>query len=417
MAQSGHRVIGVDSNGCKVKLINEGKATIIEHDIDVIIKAQRSLGRVSATTDPNSAILETDVSVIAVGTPSSPNGHLDLSYVTTVSEQIALAISQKDTFHAIFIRSTVSPGTNERVTRMIEERSGKKRGEGFAVISNPEFLREGTAVYDYYHPPFTIVGTTSPQAAEIARELYRKVSAEFIVVGPTVAEMIKYVSNSFHALKVTFANEVGNICKALGVDSQEVMEVFVKDRHLNISSYYLRPGFAYGGSCLPKDLAGLRALAHDNYLDAPVIESVCRSNEVQIKRAIDLIASFGKKNIGFIGLSFKSGTDDLRNSPSVTVVETLLGKGYHVVVYDKDVALTKLTGTNWSYIQEHLPHLSALLVSSMDEAIAASDIIVLATGVQGVEWDASSLDGKPLIDLTGAWKTIVRTGSYTGLSW
>jgi GDP-mannose 6-dehydrogenase len=417
LAKNGHSVIGVDSNPDKVDLINSGRATIIEKEIDEIISSQRSLGRIKASTDYRMAVVSTDLSVIAVGTPSSANGHLDLSFVKKVCEQIGSAIKEKTSFHTILVRSTVPPGTNDSLSKAIEEVSNKKIGRDFAVISNPEFLREGTAVLDYYHPPFTVIGTNDSDAAEIVRELYRQIPGEVIVTRPRVAEMIKYVNNSFHALKVSFANEVGNICKSLGVDSNQVMEIFVKDTNLNISPCYLRPGFAYGGSCLPKDLRGLKALAHDNYVEATVLDSISKSNEVQIKRSVDLIVSQNKKRIGFVGLSFKAGTDDLRNSPAVTVIETLLGKGYQVIVYDRNIALSKLTGTNWRYVQEHLPHLSALLVHDVEKLIEGSEIIVLATGEKCILGNSPRLAGKILVDLTGAGLEYSNTTSYVGLSW
>lgn len=417
LAQNGHRVIGVDTNVDKVKQVNAGKATIIERDIDDIVKSQRERGSISATTDFEEAVLQTEVSMIAVGTPSSASGHLDLSFMKKVCEQIGEALKEKQTFHIVLIRSTVPPGTNKAMSEIIEKKSGRKTGEGFAVASNPEFLREGTAVNDYYHPPFTVIGTRSPKVADTIREMYAGVEARYIVTEPEVAEMIKFVSNSFHALKVTFANEVGNICKSLGVDSHKVMEIFAEDTHLNISPYYLKPGFAYGGSCLPKDLAGLKAFAHDNYLDSPVVESISRSNEVQVKRAVDAIASFKRKSVGVIGLSFKAGTDDLRNSPTVAVIETLLGKGFNVKVYDRDVYLTKLTGTNWKYIQEHLPHLSALLVHDPQEVISSCEVIVIATNETVLKTMDLDFAGKSIVDLSGGARHVCAALHYNGLSW
>lgn len=417
LAQNGHEVVGVDTNNTKVDQINSGKATIIEKEIDDIIREQKGLGRISATTDFVGAVMGTELSMIAVGTPSTPNGHLDLSYIEKVCQEIGEAIKLKDSSHTVLLRSTVPPGTNERVGDIIGSVSGKRANVDFFVVSNPEFLREGTAVFDYYHPPFTVVGAGSQQAVEIVRRLYEKVPGEFIVTAPGVAEMIKYVSNSFHALKVTFANEVANVCQSLGVDPYDVMEIFVKDKSLNISPYYLKPGFAYGGSCLPKDLAGLKAFAHDNYVDAPVLDSISRSNEAQVRKAVDLIVSTNKKAVTFLGLSFKSGTDDLRNSPAVTVIETLVGKGFRVVVYDRNISLTKLTGTNWHYIRQHLPHLSALLVHDISEAVNASDVIVVASGGSELKQANLNLDGKLLIDLTGGAREFAIRPGYLGLSW
>ena len=377
LAKNGHKVIGVDVNKNKINLINCGRPTIIENGITEIIKEAHSLGRILATNDYNFAISSTEMSIICVGTPSSSSGHLDLDFIYKVSAEIGESLKNKDSFHVIVIRSTVLPGTNKKVGQVVEENSGKERNVDFAVVSNPEFLREGTAVNDYYSPPVTVIGSDNEIAIEMVSNLYKELNAPIEITEIKIAEIIKYVNNSFHALKVVFANEVGNICKKIGIDSKKVMELFCKDRQLNISPYYLMPGFAYGGSCLPKDLKGLRMIAHDNYLEVPVLNSIERSNSLQIDHVYNMISERANKNIGVLGLSFKDGTDDLRYSPSVELVEKLLGKGYNINIHDENVNMTKITGTNKEYIEKHIPHLSEIITGNFENVINQSDIIVI----------------------------------------
>ena len=307
LARNGHNVIGVDVSETKVNQINSGLPTIIEKDIDIIIREEHNKCRISATTDYSKAILETDISIIAVGTPSSTTGHLNLQYIFKVAENFGRILRAKNDFHVIAIRSTVLPGTSAKFADIIEEYSGKKRNVDFAMVSNPEFLREGTAVHDYYHPPLTLIGSDHAESAEKVASLYRQLPAEVIITDVNVAEMMKYVNNTFHALKVSFANEIGNICSALKIDSHKVMEIFCKDKELNISPYYFKPGFAFGGSCLPKDLKGLQTLAHDHYVKTPLIESIDKTNELQISRAVEIIQQTKKKKLGFPRFKFQSG--------------------------------------------------------------------------------------------------------------
>ncbi|WP_114752528.1 UDP-glucose dehydrogenase family protein [Pleomorphovibrio marinus] len=377
LAQNGHEVIGVDIHPLKVDLINHGKPTIVEKDIDTILKEQHTRGRVSATLDANKAVLATDISIICVGTPSSSKGHLDLGYIFKTAEQIGEALKEKAGFHTVVIRSTVLPGTNRKFGEVMEKSSEKKRGEDFTVVSNPEFLREGTAVKDYYHPSVTVLGGDHQEALAQVATLYEVLDAPIEITDIEVAEVIKYVNNSFHALKITFANEVGNISKSLGIDSHKVMELFCKDTHLNISPAYFKPGFAYGGSCLPKDLKGLVTLGHDNYVATPVLNGVHESNEYQKRQAFELIARTGKRKVCFVGLSFKEGTDDLRYSPSVDLAERLIGKGYQIRIYDPNVHLSKLVGANKSFINEHLPHLSELIVEDFNDALGDSEVVLV----------------------------------------
>ena len=377
LAKNGHHVIGVDVSQIKVDQINAGKATIIEKDIDHIIADQRAKGNIEATTDSKEAILKTDISIVAVGTPSSDKGHLNLDFIFKVAEIAGLGIKEKNDFHIIAIRSTIMPGTCDKFATIVEEVSGKKRNINFAIVDNPEFLREGTAVEDYYNPPLTLIGSDNNEAAETVASLYRQLPGEVIITDLKIAEIMKYVNNTFHALKISFGNEIGNICSEMGIDSHKVMEIFCKDKQLNISPYYFKPGFAFGGSCLPKDLKGLQTLAHDLYVNVPVIDSINKSNELQISRAVEIIQHTKKKRIGFLGLSFKAGTDDLRNSPAVAVVETLLGKGYSVKIYDKNIHISNLTGTNKVYIDFHIPHLSKLMVSDINDLTKDVDVIVI----------------------------------------
>jgi GDP-mannose 6-dehydrogenase len=377
LAKKGHTIVGVDLNKTKVDFINQGKAPIIEQDIDELISEQHKAGRVSATSDAYEAVANSQVSIICVGTPSTDNGHLDLSAIFKVAKEIGACLKQKQSFHVITIRSTVLPGTNEKVTKILEETSGKERGKSFAVVSNPEFLREGSAVRDYFNPPYTIIGSDNKKAVELIDKLYRDIEAPFIATDIKVAELMKYVNNAFHATKVVFANEIGNICSKIGVDSHKLMSIFCKDTKLNISPYYLKPGFSYGGSCLPKDLKALKTIAHDHYLECPTIESIEKSNENHKRVVLEQILQFGKEKIGFLGVSFKGGTDDLRNSPIVDILEVLLGKGFDVRIFDQNVQIAKLVGANKEYILKKIPFIAKFIVSAEDEIISHSDIIII----------------------------------------
>jgi GDP-mannose 6-dehydrogenase len=418
LAKNGHHVIGVDVSQVKVDQINAGKATIIEKDIDHIIAEQRAKGNIEATTDSKEAILKTDITIVAVGTPSSDKGHLNLNYIFKVAEVAGLALKEKKDFHIIAIRSTIMPGTCDKFATIVEEASGKKRNVDFAIVDNPEFLREGTAVEDYYNPPLTLIGSDNSQAAETVASLYRQLPGEVIITDLKIAEIMKYVNNTFHALKISFGNEIGNICSEMGIDSHKVMEIFCKDKQLNISPYYFKPGFAFGGSCLPKDLKGLQTLAHDLYVSVPVIDSINKSNELQITRAVDIIQHTQKKRIGFLGLSFKAGTDDLRNSPAVAVVETLLGKGYSVKIYDKHIHLSNLTGTNKVYIDHHIPHLSKLMVKDAEDLIKDVDVIVINNKEQEyLDVLEKAGDEAMIVDMVRLPETIRNKNNYTGINW
>lgn len=376
LAKNGHNVIGVDISEIKVELINKGISPIVEFHVDELISEAVNKNLLRAVLDADEAIQKSDISIICVATPSTNTGHLDLEHIFNTAKSIGKALKNKKSFHTIAIRSTVSPGTNENVSRIIAEESQKTDGVDFAVASNPEFLREGSAVSDYENPPYTIIGTKSDRAFAALSELYKNVKAPILRTSVETAELIKYVNNTFHALKITFANEIGNICSAVGADANELMNIFINDTKLNISSAYLKPGMAYGGSCLPKDLLGLNRIAHDNYIDVPVISAIEKSNEIQKQNVFNKVVQFGKQRIGIIGLAFKAGTDDLRYSPSVDLVERLLGKGYKVRIYDKNINLSRLLGKNKSFIEEKLPHLALLLSENLEEVISNSEVIV-----------------------------------------
>jgi GDP-mannose 6-dehydrogenase len=377
-AEDGHDVVGVDVAPPKVDALNAGCSPIVEKGLDELIQRNRANGRLRATTNTPEAVRDTDLSLICVGTPSRKNGSLDLAYLERVAGQIGEALREKDGYHVVVVRSTVLPGTaHDVVIPALEGASGKKYGSGFGVTVNPEFLREGTAIQDFRHPPLTLVGHNYRSDAEPTQALYAKVEAPLVMTTIRTAEMIKYASNTWHALKVTFANEVGNLCKRLQIDSHEVMDIFCRDEKLNLSSYYMKPGFAFGGSCLPKDVRAMQYRAKEVDLDMPVIQSILSSNQLQIQHGIDEIVETGKKRVGLLGFSFKAGTDDLRESPIVILAEALLGKGYQLCIYDKNVSLARLVGANKDYINTQIPHLSSLLRDSIDEVLDTSDVIVV----------------------------------------
>jgi len=417
LAGNGHYLIGVDINQSKVDQISNGKPTIIEKDIDVIIAEQHSNGNIEATLNAKEAVLKTEISIIAVGTPSSSKGHLDLTYIFKVGEDIGFALKEKSSFHIIAIRSTIKPGTCDSIASIIEDTSGKKRNIDFAIVDNPEFLREGTAVHDYNNPPLTLIGSDHREAAETVADLYKQLPAEIIITDLKTAEIMKYINNTYHALKISFANEVGNICSEIGIDSHQVMEIFCKDRQLNISPYYFKPGFAYGGSCLPKDLKGLQTLAHDLYLETPVIESISKTNDIQIQRAVDLIFRYGNMKLGFLGLSFKAGTDDLRNSPAVNVIETLLGKGCNITIYDKNINLSLLTGTNKEYISSKIPHLATLLTDDPQRLIEDSEVIIINNNEHQFIKLLENVENKIIIDLVRLDDSLTSKDNYFGINW
>ena len=419
LTDDGHSVVGVDPNQDKVDLVNDGNPPIIEEYIGELIARGVESGTLSATTDSGAAVRDSDLAFVCVGTPSRPNGSLELNYVERVSSEIGAAIKDKEGFFVVVLRSTVLPGTTRGIViPALEAASGKRAGEDFGVCFNPEFLREGTAVYDYRNPPKTVVGATDERSRKLLNEINSGLDAPLIESELEIAEMVKYADNSWHAVKIGFANEIGTLAKTFGLDGKKVMEIFCQDTKLNLSDKYLRPGFAFGGSCLPKDL---RALSHKGRgldLDLPLLSSVLPSNERHIERAINMVTSLGKRPVAVLGLSFKAGTDDLRESPAVELVERLIGKGFDIRIFVRHVNLARLVGANRDYILNHIPHISNLMVNSIDEAIEHGEIIVIGNE------DAvfrSAVDeagtGRIVIDLAGVSEKTSDGTLYHGICW
>ena len=377
-AADGHQVVGVDVNPDKVAAVNAGRSPIVEPGLEELLGRVVAEGRLRATTDAKDAINSTQASLLCVGTPSRRNGSLDLTYLERVSEQVGRELASASHYHIVVVRSTVLPGTtHDVIIPLLERASGKQYGNGFGVSVNPEFLREGTAIKDFRKPPLTLVGHNHAADASGTIELYQAIDAPLVSTSIRVAEMLKYTSNAWHALKVCFANEIGNLCKRLDIDSHDVMDIFCRDEKLNLSALYLKPGFAFGGSCLPKDVRALQYRAKEVDVDMPVISQILSSNRLQIQQAFDQILETGKKRIGLLGFSFKAGTDDLRESPIVILAEALLGKGLSLLIYDRDVSLARLVGANKEYIENQIPHLSSLLRTSIDDVIDGSEVVVI----------------------------------------
>ena len=417
-AKEGHTVIGVDVNANKAEMINAGDSPIVEEGIGPLLKEVVKANRLSATTDSAAAVRDSDVSLVCVGTPSNANGSLDLRYVTRVCEEIGAALNDKHRHHIVVIRSTMLPGTIESVViPTLEKHSEKQVGIDFGVCINPEFLREGSSLKDFYAPPFTLIGADDEETTSTVRALYNGIDAPVIATSVKTAEMVKYVCNCFHALKVSFANEVGNICKALGVDSHEVMDIFCQDTKLNLSSYYLKPGFAFGGSCLPKDLRAINYKAKQVDVEVPVLSSILPSNRQQIERAVEMVLATGKKRVGIFGFSFKAGTDDLRESPMVTLIETLIGKGIQLNIYDRDVSLARLFGANNEYIERQIPHIAQLMRSSMEEVLESSDVLVIGNKAdEFVDIEKKRKESQVVIDLVRLFDK-TSDADYQGICW
>lgn len=421
LARDGHEVLGVDVNQEKVDSINSGNATIGEPGLSDLINVVHGQGRLRAVVDSATAIHESEISLICVGTPSNDNGSLKLTYIDNVCREIGRAIAEKDVYHVVVVRSTVLPDTvADFVIPILESASGKAAGKDFGVCMNPEFLREGSAIADYDQPSLIVIGELDSRSGDLVERMYKKVDAPAVRTSIQTSEMVKYANNAFHALKIVFANEIGNICKAHNVDGQEVMEVFCRDERLNISDAYLKPGFAFGGSCLPKDL---RALMHDakmHDIECPVLGEVLNSNQKQIQTGIDLIEKTGRKHIGVLGLSFKAQTDDVRESPVVPIIETLLGRGFSISVFDENVIPNQLIGSNRAFLDRELPHIASLMRKTLNEVVAESEVLVVTNGSSAFNEIASvARDDQIIIDLVGSSKAASedRNGNYKGICW
>lgn len=418
LAKEGHEVIGVDPNVTKVELINKGFSPIIEKEIPEIIAEVVKNGSFKATTDAFYAVQQAQISLICVGTPSQLNGALDLKFVRSACEEIGTAMKNLD-HHIVVVRSTMLPGTmNDLVIPVLEEFSGKKAGVDFGVCNNPEFLREGTAVYDFYHPPKTVIGETDKKSGDILASLYADLPGPMIRTDVATAEMVKYTDNVWHALKIGFANEIGNICKAVDLDGHRVMDIFCQDTKLNLSPYYMKPGFAFGGSCLPKDVRALTYKGRTLDLDLPILNSILPSNIEQIEKGLKMIMDKDNRKIGVLGFSFKAGTDDLRESPMVEVIERLLGKGYDLCIYDENVNIARLIGANKDYILNRIPHISKHMVETMDEVLQVSETIVIGNGSKEFQNVLNKVtDNQVVVDLVRIADESITTAQYDGICW
>jgi len=419
LAQEGHEVIGVDPELMKVDLINAGRTPVIEKDLGEIIDEQVVAGRLSATMDVTAAIRYTDLSLICVGTPSLPNGGINLTHVRRVCEQIGSALRNHQGAPIIVVRSTMLPGSmREVVIPALEAHSGKRAGSEFGVCINPEFLREGTAVHDYFNPPKTVIGEFSSASGDLLVSLYEGMPGPLIRTDIETAEMVKYADNAWHALKVGFANEIGNVCKALQVDGHRVMDIFCQDTKLNISPSYLKPGFAFGGSCLPKDLRALLYKAKTLDVSTPILGAILPSNEQQIERGVQAVIEKGSKKVGILGFSFKAGTDDLRESPIVELAERLIGKGYDLRMYDSNVKLASIHGANRDYILNRVPHISRLMVASIDEILDHAGTIVIGNAAPEFRDVPRRLgDGQTIVDFVRISESRSISGVYEGICW
>ena len=419
LAHDGHEVIGIDPERTKVDLINSGRSPIIEKDIGGMIAEQVAAGRLRASTDVAAAVRHTDLVLVCVGTPSQANGGIDLKFIRRVCEQIGTTLKHHQGAPVIVMRSTMLPGTmRDVVIPILEKASGKKAGEEFGVCINPEFLREGTAVHDYYHPPKTVIGEMNRASGDLLAALYAKMPGPMIRTDIQTAEMVKYADNVWHALKVGFANEIGNICKAVEVDAHKVMDIFCQDRKLNLSPYYLKPGFAFGGSCLPKDVRALLHKAKTLDVNVPILSAILPSNEMQVARGVQAVIEKGNKEVGILGFSFKAGTDDLRESPMVELVERLLGKGYDLKIYDRNVSLAAIHGANRDFILNRIPHISRLMVESIDEVLAHGKTLVIGNGApEFAEVPRRIGEGQTIIDFVRVCDSRTVLGVYEGLCW
>jgi GDP-mannose 6-dehydrogenase len=420
LVDSGHEIIAVDPHETKVRCINEGKSPIVEKGLDELISKGVASGRLKAIKDCREAVMNTEMSLVCVGTPSEQDGSLDYKYIRQICQEIGEVLGEKELFHTVVIRSTVVPGTLEDIVKpILEEASGKKAGVDFGLGNNPEFLRESTAIEDYRNPTQIVVGAIDETTAQKIMSLYDGMDAPRTITTPRIAEGVKYVSNSWRASKISFANEIGNILKCHGVDSHEVMKIFFEDRKINMGPSFLMPGFAFGGSCLPKDVRALRVSANDKGLPTPIFDSLMKANELQVQHALDMVAATGCQKVGLLGLSFKPGTDDLRESPLVTLAELMLKNGYELKIYDPCVYQARLMkGANAEYIEKTIPHIAQHLVETPEELLQASEMFVLGNGTREFSEILERADEKsPIVDLVRLKGAYEKRAAYNGICW
>ncbi|MCB1948991.1 nucleotide sugar dehydrogenase [Nitrosomonas sp.] len=420
LAKEGHNVTGVDIDSTKLALIKAGKSPVIETGMPELVQEVVASGRIKLTESTQEAISQTQLSFVCVGTPSQPNGNQDQTAVLRLTEQLGEALKSKKDHHIIVFRSTLLPGTViNTLIPLLEKFSGKTNGVDFDVCFQPEFLREGSSIKDYYKPPFTIIGLSSKQPQAVFEQLFSNLPAEIIYTDIATAETMKYFCNIFHALKITFANEVARLCESIKVDPHAVMELICKDKQLNISSAYMKPGFSFGGSCLPKDLRAINYIAKQNDVDIPMLKAVLPSNRVHLDCALHKITQSGLKKIGFIGLSFKTGTDDLRESPLVDLAEKLIGKGYTLKIYDPEVNISKLIGANKHFIETSIPHIGSLMTTDYDNLLSTSEIIVVGISDSDLVTTLikSSRKEQIILDLVNIKERDKLSASYMGICW
>lgn len=418
LAESGNHVVVVDINQAKVTQLNAGQAPVMEPGLAELVSQNVAAGRLAATDDLCHAVLNSEATIICVGTPSSPSGDVRLADLDRVVDQVADALRKSTSWRLVVLTSTVPPGTTEqRVIPRLEEASGKRCGQDFGVAFSPEFLREGSAIHDYRNPAKTVVGATDPRSSECAAAIFRSYANSITATSIPVAEMAKLTDNSWHALKVAFTNEIGRLCSALGIDSQAVMKVFVSDTRLNISAAYMKPGFAFGGSCLPKDLRTLVYRARQFGVEIPVLESVLPSNKSQISAALRKIQEFGAKRIALLGVAFKPGTDDLRESAMLELAELLIGKGYELTIHDEYVNPDRLVGANREYVQKKHPHIAALLSDDLEVVLKDADLVIVAQANPAYAGLCGLVNDRPVLDLSGVARTAEPAANYRGLSW
>jgi len=418
LAKLGHRVIGVDTNRVKVGKVKRGESPIVEKDLDELLERAHSSHALSATTSCGEAVSKSEVSLVCVGTPGREDGAIELGYIKKVCREIGRALRTKSGRHTVVVRSTVLPGTVEKeLIPLLERSSGRKVGARLGVVFNPEFLREGSAVDDFFNPPFTVIGGEGETAKRVSR-LYEGVEAPLIYTTMRTAEMVKYACNIFHALKVCFGNEIGRFCKSLQVDSHEVMRIFMKDKHLNISPAYLLPGFAYGGSCLGKDLRAVLVRSAELKVELPLFRGIERSNRAHIEQALSILTGLGRKKVGVLGLSFKSGTDDLRQSPIIPVIGALVGRGFEVQAYDRNIELSRMLGANLQVVENEIPYLASILGGSLEEVVRWAEVIVIANkSSEFLEVVRRIGKGKTIVDLVRINDELSTGGDYIGMCW